>query len=583
MGRIAAVITFIIGGLLYLATLTSCDGKAVPVEKGNFLGDSVVDDGGGGTRTDIDPGQLYTVTKIVEATSDIPAYANSDLPFNTPRRQLGVTASDSQWPFEFNYTFPANNYSMTGSRVMLVTSRDSSDTEGIFIANSDNSVGIFTGRPPGTMVGSTPMVTHRLYACQQAACTAGTDPPGGTVANTFFLDWALSHYKVSTDNTFDIDIEGLLVGTSQTTAVTLDDLIAGGNLKLVTGDDAIVRTDSGDTSRPLLFITGSTYSTTALTCATSPTYKLKNTYIHNDGNSISQPAFSGSVLPPFQSWGVSYTTMRSVEFFFDPRLPTLSSYDLLNITKADLNLQVRRANTDPTAVVINGIGIDQDGFDRNLADSNVVETWSNDANVRTAWNNLVNAIPANSSTQTISINLLSLLGASTVKQLLLQGKLNISVAGPIARINGQAATSTRTYGVQVSGPELVLEGDYAAEICEVPDNPGSPLNGGGSGPAICSGASADTTFPTFSSVQAINITSNSAVIQWLTNEPATTQVGYGLITPTSLTPNDPTLNTFHSVTVTGLQPYKYYQFNVRSTDECGNNGISATRNFRTLR
>jgi hypothetical protein len=333
----------------------------------------------------------------------------------------------------------------------------------------------------------------------------------------------------------------------------------------------------------LLFITGSTYSANPLTCATSPSYKLLNTYLHNDGNSISQPAFSGSVLPPFQSWGVSYTTMRSVEFFFDPRLPTLSSYDLLNITKADVNLQIRRANTDPAAIVINGIGIDQDGFDRNLADANVVETWSNDAAVRTAWNNLVNSLPANSSTQTISINLLTLLGASTVKQLLLQGKLNISVAGPIARINGQADTTTRTYGVQVSGPELVLEGDYAAEICEVPDNPGSPLNNGSSGPAICSGASADTTFPTFSSVQAINITANSAVIQWLTNEPATTQVGYGLTSPTSLTPNDPTLTTFHSVTVTGLQPYKYYQYNVRSTDECGNSGISATRTFRTLR
>lgn len=573
MGRIAAVTILIIGSLLYLATLSSCDGKAIPVEKGDFLGDSVVDDGGGGTRTDLDPGQLYTVTKIVEATSDIPAWTNSDLPFNTPRRQIGVTATDSQWPFEFNYTFPTNNYSMTGARLMIVTSRDNSDTEAIYVD------GVFTGRPPGNMVSNTsPYITDRMYSCS-GACTSGMNPPGGVTPNLFFLDWALSHYKVSTQNTFDLDIEGLLTGTSHTTEALLQD----GNFKVVTGDDAFVQTDTATASRPLLFVTGSTYSTTALTCTTSPTYKLLNTYIHNDGNSISQPAFSGSVLPPFQSWGTSYTTMRSVEFYFDPRLPTLSSYNLLNITKADLNLQVRRASTDPTAVVINGIGIDQDGFNRSLADAGVVESWSNDAAVRTAWNNLINAIPANSSTQTISINLLSLLGASTVKQLLLQGKLNISVAGPIARINGQAATSTRTYGVQVSGPELILEGDYAAEICEVPNNPGSPLNNGSTGPAICSGASADTTFPTFSSVQAINITSNSAVIQWLTNEPATTQVGYGLTAATSTTPNDPTLNTFHSVTISGLQPYKYYQFNVRSTDECGNNGISATRNFRTLR
>ncbi len=571
MGR-SAVIALILAYAAMMAFMSSCDGLADPASKGNFLGDSVIDDGGGGGRSDIDPGQLYTVTRIVEASSDITGWANSDLPFNTPRRQLGTIATDSQWPFEFTYTFPTNNYALTDTHLMLVTSRDNSDTEAIFVD------GVFTGRPPGGNVSnSSPYITDRKYFCV-GACTPGTDPPVGTTPNTFYLDWALSHYKVNTQNTFDLQIENLLTGTSHTTTSLLQD----GNFKVVSGDDAFVQTDTATASRPLLFMTGSTYSVAALTCTTSPTYKLLNTYVHNDGNSIGDTAFTGTVLTPFQSTGSAYTTFRSVEFYFDPRLPTLASYDLLNITKAEITLQLRRASASATSIVVNGIGIDQDGFDRTSA-TTVVESWSEDPAIRTAYNTLINAIPANGTLQSVTINLITLLGADTVKQLLLQGKLNIALAGPIARVTASNNTSARTYGVQVSGPELVLEGNYAAEICEVPDTPTSPLNGGSSGPAVCSGPDADTAYPTFSSIQAINVTSNSATIQWLTNEPSTTQIGYGLLNPGTLTTADSTLATFHSVTITGLQPYKYYQYNVRSTDECGNNGISTTKTFRTLR
>lgn len=571
MGRLVVIASTLAYAAMVIF-LTSCDGMADPAAKGGFLGDSVIDDGGGGGRSDIDPGQLYTVTKIIEASSDITGWSNTDLPFNTPRRQLGTIATDSQWPFEFTYTFPANNYSLTDARLMLVTSRDSSDTEAIFVD------GVFTGRPPGNSVSnSSPYVTDRMYSCV-GACTSGANPPAGTTPNTFYLDWALSHYKVNTQNTFDLQIENLLTGTSHTTTSLLQD----GSFKVVSGDDAFVQTDTSTASRPLLFMTGSTYAVTALTCTTSPTYKLLNTYIHNDGNSIGSPAFSGTVLSPYQSTSSVYTDFRSVEFYFDPRLPTLASYNLLNITKADITFQVRRSSTSATSIVINGIGIDQVGFDRTTATAEV-ESWNDDPTVRSTYDSLINAIPATSTLQTVTVNLITLLGADTVKQLLLQGKLNIALAGPIARVTASNNSSARTYGVQVSGPELILEGNYAAEICEVPDNPGSPLNGGSTGPAVCSGTGADTAYPTFSSVQAINVTSNSAVIQWLTNEPATTQVGYGLLNPGSLTSLDSTLATFHSVTITGLQPYKYYQYNVRSTDECGNSGISGTKTFRTLR
>jgi hypothetical protein len=274
-----------------------------------------------------------------------------------------------------------------------------------------------------------------------------------------------------------------------------------------------------------------------------------------------------------------------VEYYFDPSLPKLTSYDGMTITKANITMQVKRASSDPTAAVINGIGIDQDNFDRTKADSSVVESWVTDATARAAYNTLINAIPANNTSQTVTVNLLTLLGADTVKTLLLQGKLNVSLAGPIARVYGSAASTNRTYGVAVAGPQLVLEGNYSAELCEAPDNPNSPLNGGGSsGPAVCTGPDADVVAPTVTSIQVTNITADSATIQWLTTlEPTTTQVGYGLLNPSTLTTVDSTLTTFHSVNISGLSPYKYYQYNVRSVDGCGNETISATKSFRTLR
>ena len=55
---------------LILTHISGCDGKAEELSSGTFLGDPTVDDGG--TRTDgSDQGQIYTVTKIVEATNEI--------------------------------------------------------------------------------------------------------------------------------------------------------------------------------------------------------------------------------------------------------------------------------------------------------------------------------------------------------------------------------------------------------------------------------------------------------------------------------------------------------------------------------
>ena len=560
----------IIKGLLltlFLTQMSGCDGKAEELSSGTYLGDPTVDDGG--TRTDgSDQGQIYTVTKIVEATNEISEWTTADLPFTGPRRSLGTVATDSQWPFKYAFTYPPNNYSIGEAHLLLATSRDASDTEGIFVD------GVLTGRPPtGHPSPSSPNILYRNYFCP--GCTGGAVPTG--TANQYYMDFALSHYKIgaSVINTFDLDLSTLLLYTP----LTIDGVLKDGLLRVVSGDDAVIQTDTATATRPLLIMEGFTISKVALTCSQSPSYKLINTYIHNDGNSISSPAFSGTVVSPSVSWTTAYTTPRSVEFFYDPKLPKLSSYTNLNISMSSLALQVKRTNADPVAIVINGIGIDQDGFDRTTATA-VVESWSTDAAARTYWNTFVTAIPANNSSNLVSLNLLSLLSASKIKELLLQGKLNVSISGPLANVYGQAATSTRTYGVPVNGPELLLQGSYTAEICEVPDNPTSPLNGGVMGPIDCT---VDKSAPIISSIQVTSITSTSAKVQWLTNENSSSQTGHGITAPSTLSTVNATPLTFHSVEITGLQPYKFYQYNVRSTDSCSNQQTSATKSFRTLR
>ncbi len=553
--------------VVLLAPSTGCDGKAEDLSSGTYLGDPAIGDGG--TRTDgSDQGQLYTVTKIVEATNEISEWTTADLPFTGPRRSLGTVAVDSQWPFKYLFTYPPNNYAIGEAHLLLATSRDSSDTEGIFVD------GVFTGRPPaGHPSPTSTKILYRNYSC--SGCTGGAVPTG--TANTYYMDFSLTHYKIGSTviNTFDLDLATLL----NYTPLTIDGILKDGILRVVTGDDAVIQTDTATATRPLLIMEGFTISKVPLVCTQSSVYKLVNSYIHNDGNSISAPAFSGAVVTPSMSWTTAYTTPRSVEFYYDPKLPKLSSYANLNITMGNLALQVKRTTANPVAIVINGIGVDQDGFDRTQA-TTVVESWSTDPTMRAYWNTFVTGITANDTSSVVTLNLISLLGAAKVKELLIQGKLNIAISGPLASVYGQAATSTRTYGVPVNGPELNLQGNYTSEICEVPDNPTSPLNGGVVGPSNCM---TDFAAPLISSVQATSITSTSAKIQWLTNEGSSSLVGYGPLTPTTLTPNVVTPVTFHSVQITGLQPYKYYQYNVQSADSCSNKATSATKSFRTLR
>jgi hypothetical protein len=113
----------------------------------------------------------------------------------------------------------------------------------------------------------------------------------------------------------------------------------------------------------------------------------------------------------------------------------------------------------------------------------------------------------------------------------------------------------------------------------VPNDPNSPLSDAAALPSDVG----DNKSPVVSSMQASEVTNSSAVVQWLTDEPGTSQIGYGIGNTSTLTTNDTNLATFHRVTITGLSPYKVYTYKVMTSDSEGNQTITASKTFQTLR
>jgi phosphodiesterase/alkaline phosphatase D-like protein len=111
------------------------------------------------------------------------------------------------------------------------------------------------------------------------------------------------------------------------------------------------------------------------------------------------------------------------------------------------------------------------------------------------------------------------------------------------------------------------------------DAAGNPATGSD---ATFTTAAPDTTPPTFSAVAAGNITATGARIAWTTNEPATSQVEYGLTTSYgSTTTLDSNLVTSHTVTLSGLTAGTTYNYRVRGADAAGNEGPSGNFTFTT--
>ncbi len=94
--------------------------------------------------------------------------------------------------------------------------------------------------------------------------------------------------------------------------------------------------------------------------------------------------------------------------------------------------------------------------------------------------------------------------------------------------------------------------------------------------------SADITPPVISSVQVINLTPYTAEVNWTTDEPATSQVEFGLTEGYGqFTLIDTTLVSAHSVLLRGLNAATPYHFRARSIDIGDNETISDENEFTT--
>jgi len=87
--------------------------------------------------------------------------------------------------------------------------------------------------------------------------------------------------------------------------------------------------------------------------------------------------------------------------------------------------------------------------------------------------------------------------------------------------------------------------------------------------------------PVISGVFTSAISSNSAGINWATDKPATSYVQYGLGAYTATSPQDPTLVTLHSVTLSNLNASTLYHYRTASQDSAGNTAYSPDYTFTT--
>ncbi|MCG7847559.1 MAG: DNRLRE domain-containing protein, partial [ANME-2 cluster archaeon] len=93
----------------------------------------------------------------------------------------------------------------------------------------------------------------------------------------------------------------------------------------------------------------------------------------------------------------------------------------------------------------------------------------------------------------------------------------------------------------------------------------------------------DTTPPVITNVISSNITSSNIAIYWTTDEPATSQIEYGLDTNYGSKTNlDSSLVTTHSDTITGLTNNTAYHYRVKSIDASDNPAVSGGYTFITL-
>ncbi len=145
--------------------------------------------------------------------------------------------------------------------------------------------------------------------------------------------------------------------------------------------------------------------------------------------------------------------------------------------------------------------------------------------------------------------------------------------GTYNETTGQARSATGAVFADLNG--LAQETTYYYRVKAVGD--GEPVYGDEKSFTTVDGA-----VPVISLMGAFGITHASATITWTTDEPATSQVEYGLTEEYgSLTALDSNLLKSHTMDLAGLKAGKTYHYRVVSKDAADNQAVSADETFAT--
>jgi hypothetical protein len=427
-----------------------------------------------------------------------------------------------------------------------------------------------------------------------------------TTKNLYYINHSLDNYQQGQWNTFGLDVASLLAPSPY----TAQGVVESKAMMLELGDDSPIASGTLGTSTPvdptgdprgdaILLVNGFALSDTALTCSNSPNYAFTNYLVHKDGVSTGNPFFKPSmnVVDVGVSAQSAPGTYGGTQFYFSPEFPRanvdsggLVDTSYITLNAATLRIAVRKTTADPSALVVNGVGVAQAGFDTSQGTSEV--TWDTTPSVIAAWDAFVTALPGGmvgtaafvNGGPTVDLDLVAIFGAATMKTLLAQGKLNFAIAGGISAAQAYTTTNSpfpvpgstpapitanRTYRIAINGPAFLMNGSYYTLNCTIPPPP-SASSGSGTPPAI-------------SSVTVLDVQSTFITLSWATDEPAKSEVYYGGGAPVIPIGQSGSFVTVHTRTITGLQPFRYYYLQAAAIDQDGNTTTAPAIQIRTLR
>lgn len=141
-----------------------------------------------------------------------------------------------------------------------------------------------------------------------------------------------------------------------------------------------------------------------------------------------------------------------------------------------------------------------------------------------------------------------------------------------------APNGSATISLVVNAGAAAPEADWGVQVSD---------NSSGVNPFDCSGslgmsiAAPDNTPPVISDISVSDITPSSATINWLTDEPSTSQVDYGSDDQYGQNAYDGGLTTSHSLVLTSLKPNSGYHYLISSADARNNIASSDDNTFLT--